>query len=180
MSKISGSTKNISYIAMCTALITVCAWIAVPSVVPFTLQTFAVAAAGGLLGAKRGTLSVLIYILLGAIGLPVFASFKSGAEVILGATGGYVIGFLFLALISGFAAERFGRKMRVLIPSMLAGVAVCYAFGTVWYICIYSANTGSIGIISVLLKCVFPFIIPDIIKIMLAALCVKKLIRFVK
>ena len=180
MSKISGSTKNISYIAMCNALITVCAWIAVPSVVPFTLQTFAVAAAGGLLGAKRGTLSVLIYILLGAIGLPVFASFKSGAEVILGATGGYVIGFLFLALISGFAAERFGRKMRVLIPSMLAGGAVCYAFGTVWYICIYSANTGSIGIISVLLKCVFPFIIPDIIKIMLAALCVKKLIRFVK
>lgn len=180
MSKVSNSTKNISYIALCTALITVCSWIAVPAAVPFTLQTFAVAAAGGLLGAKRGTLSVVIYILLGAIGLPVFASFRSGAAVIFGTTGGYVLGFLFLALISGFAAERFGRKMCVMIPSMLAGVAVCYAFGTAWYVCVYSANTGSVGIMSVFLKCVFPFIIPDIIKITLAALCVKKLSRFVK
>ena len=86
-------TIDLAYMALGAVIIAVCSWISIPTVVPFTLQTFAVFSVLGLLGGKRGTISVLIYILLGAVGVPVFAGFSGGFGVILGPTGGYIIGF---------------------------------------------------------------------------------------
>ena len=92
-------TIDMVYIAVFAVLIAICSWISIPTTVPFTLQTFAVFLAVGVLGGKRGSLSVLIYILLGAVGIPVFAGFSGGFGVLLGQTGGYIVGFLFSALL---------------------------------------------------------------------------------
>lgn len=92
-------TYDMVYIAVFAVLIAICSWISIPMTVPFTLQTFAVFLAVGVLGGKRGSLAVLIYILLGAVGIPVFAGFSGGIGQLLGNTGGYIIGFLFSALL---------------------------------------------------------------------------------
>ena len=89
---------DMAYIALFAVLLTVCAWISVPLPVPFTLQTFAIFAALGILGGRRGTWAVAVYLLLGAVGLPVFSGFRGGLGALLGTTGGYILGFLALAL----------------------------------------------------------------------------------
>ena len=128
-----------------------------------------------LLGLKNGTITVLVYILLGAIGLPVFSGFKSGAAVLLGTTGGYIIGFLFSAIVVGLILKFFGKSTLVMFISMIIGLIVCYIFGTIWFMIVYMKNTGDIGLVSVLSWCVIPFIIPDIIKIILAIILYKPL-----
>ncbi len=164
------STIDLIYIAFGAALITVCSWISIPTVVPFTLQTFAVFAVLSILGGKRGTLSVLVYILLGAVGLPVFSGFKSGAAVLLGTTGGYIIGFLLTGLIYIAMEKTSGRKQPFEVISLLLGLIACYTFGTIWFMNVYAAKTGPIGIGAALSWCVIPFIIPDIIKLVIALL----------
>ena len=164
------STVDLIYIAFGAALITVCSWISIPTVVPFTLQTFAVFAVLSILGGKRGTLSVLVYILLGAVGLPVFSGFKSGAAVLLGTTGGYIIGFLLTGLIYIAMEKISGRKQPFEVISLLLGLIACYTFGTIWFMNVYAAKTGPIGIGAALSWCVIPFIIPDIIKLVIALL----------
>ena len=84
--------------AMFAVIMAVCSWISIPAMVPFTLQTFGVFLAVGTLGGKRGSLAVLIYLLLGAVGLPVFSGFAGGLGYMMGSTGGYIIGFLLSAL----------------------------------------------------------------------------------
>ncbi|MCI8285089.1 MAG: biotin transporter BioY [Firmicutes bacterium] len=171
---------DMAYIAISAALITICSWISIPVAIPFTLQTFAVCLISGLLGMKRGTITILIYILLGAIGLPVFSGFKGGIGALAGVTGGYIVGFIFTALIVGFISDRFRKKTGPLVISMIIGNVVLYAFGTAWFMFLYTQNTGSIGLTAVLMKCVIPFIIPNLIKIAVAAILVKRLERFVK
>lgn len=178
MKKKALSSKAAVFPAFFAALICVSAWICIPAAVPFTMQTFAVSLCGVLLGAKRGAAAVCIYILLGIIGLPVFSGFKSGAAVLLGATGGYTLGFIPLAAIPGFFCSHFGRKLPVMLISMTAGLLVCYAFGTAWYMAVYLSSPKSLG--AVLSSCVLPFIIPDIIKVFLATLCSKKAEKFIK
>ena len=169
------SVRDMALSALFAALIAVCSWISVPSAVPFTLQTFGVFMAAGLLGGKRGTVSVLIYILLGAAGIPVFSGFKGGAGVLAGSTGGYIVGFLFTALIMWlFEAKARNRKYRLPI-SMAVGLLACYAFGTAWFMVVYARDSGSIGLITALSWCVFPYIIPDALKILLAAVMTRRL-----
>lgn len=108
-------TLDMVYIAIFAVIIAVCSWISVPMVVPFTLQTFGVFCAVGLLGGKRGTLSVLIYVLLGAVGVPVFAGFSSGIGTLFGVTGGYIMGFIFTALIYWLITAIFGKKLWAII-----------------------------------------------------------------
>lgn len=87
-------TRDMAYISISAALIALCAWLSVPAAIPFTMQTFAVFAAAGTLGARRGAAALGLYILLGALGLPVFSGFQGGVGALLGATGGYIVGFL--------------------------------------------------------------------------------------
>lgn len=161
-------TLDMAYIGLFAVVIAICSWISIPTVVPFTLQTFAVFLAVAVLGGKRGTLSVIVYVLLGAVGLPVFSGFKGGIGVLLNTTGGYIIGFIFSALLMWAFEKAFGRKAWALILSMILALALCYAFGTIWFMIIYANNVGAVGLSAVLGWCVIPFVIPDLIKIALA------------
>ena len=168
---------DVAFIAMFAAVMAVCSWISVPATVPFTLQTFGVFLAVGTLGGKRGSLAVLTYLLLGAVGAPVFAGFSGGIGCILGSTGGYIVGFLFSALVMWAMEHFFGKSRWVLAISMVIGLLVCYAFGTAWFITVYTNNTGAIGLWTALGWCVFPYIIPDAIKIALALVLCRRLAR---
>lgn len=163
------NTRDIANIAMGVALIAVCAWISVPMTVPFTMQTFAICLIAALFGARRGVWAVLCYLLLGAAGAPVFSGFRGGFAVLLGTTGGYILGFMFTALVVGLAVDRLGRSMPVLCVSMALGVLLCYAFGTAWFMRVYARSSGPIGIGTALSLCVLPYLLPDAAKIALAA-----------
>lgn len=161
-------TYDMAYIGVFTVLITICSWISIPTLVPFTLQTFAVFLAVSVLGGKRGTLAVVVYVLLGAIGVPVFAEFTGGIGIILRNTGGYIIGFIFSALVMWMMESLFGKKLWVQGISMVLGLLACYAVGTAWFMFVYMRDTGAVGLSTVLGWCVIPFVIPDAIKIALA------------
>lgn len=165
---------DLSYISLFVAIITVCSWISIPLAVPFTMQTFAIYASVGLLGTKRSALSMLIYISLGAIGVPVFANFSAGIGVLVGTTGGYILGYLLSIFITGGLIKLLGKRPVSMFFSMVVGLIVCYFFGTVWFIYLYAKTTSPIGIMSALSWCVFPFIIPDLLKILLAIVVVKR------
>lgn len=145
-----------------------------PTTVPFTLQTMGVFTAVGLLGGKRGSLAVLVYILLGLVGLPVFAGFSGGVGVLFGTTGGYIIGFLASALLMWGIETVCGRGKIVLAVSMVLGLVVCYAIGTLWFMVVYAKTSGAVGLGTVLGWCVIPFIIPDLIKIGIALLLTER------
>lgn len=168
-------TYDMVYVGIFTVLIAICSWISIPMTVPFTLQTMGVFLTVGILGGRRGTLAVLVYILLGAIGVPVFAGSTGGIGVLISNTGGYIMGFLLSALLMWGMEKLFGKSNLVLAVSMVLGLLVCYTVGTIWFMMVYSANTGAVGIMTVLGWCVFPFIIPDIIKIVLALMLKNKL-----
>lgn len=172
--------KELAFTALMAVIIAVCSWISIPTTVPFTLQTFGVFCALGLLGGKRGTFAVLVYIILGAVGVPVFAGFSGGIGVLFGSTGGYIIGFLLSAIAYWIITKAFGDKLPVMIIAMAVGLLVCYAFGTAWFMFVYAKNTGAIGLTTALGWCVFPFIIPDAIKIACAILLTKRLGKYVK
>ena len=172
--KTNSKITDMVYIGLSAAIIAVCSWISIPLTVPITLQTMGVVLISGLFGAKRGTLSTLLYTLIGAIGVPVFSGFKSGFGVLLGSTGGYIIGFIFTALIVGLMVHFLGKKVWVYALSMVIGIAVCYAFGTAWFVIVYTKNVEAITLSKALGMCVTPFIIPDLVEIAVAtALCAK-------
>lgn len=168
-------TYDLVYISIFAVLIAITSWISIPAAVPFTLQTMGVFTAVGILGGRRGTMAVLVYILLGAIGVPVFAGFTGGIHIIAGTTGGYIVGFLLSALVMWGIEKVFGRSRVVLAVSMVAGLLACYAVGTVWFMAVYTRSAGSVGLGAVLGWCVIPFIIPDLIKIAAALFLTKRL-----
>lgn len=171
-------TIDLAYIGLAVALIAVCSWISIPTAIPFTLQTFAVFTTVGLLGVYRGTLAVFVYILLGAVGAPVFAGFKGGISALFNTTGGYIIGFLFTALVTGAIIKAFGKKVWVLAIAMVIGLIVCYAFGTAWFMVLYARQKGAIALTTALSWCVTPYIVPDLIKIALAVLLTRRVGKY--
>ena len=173
--KSHSKTYDLVYVALFAVLIAICAWISVPTTVPFTLQTFGIFLTVGLLGGKRGSMAVLVYILLGAAGIPVFSGFTGGIGRLLGNTGGYIVGFLASALVMWALEKVMGRKPWALAIQMVLGLIVCYAIGTVWFMVVYSGTSGAVGLMTVLGWCVIPFIIPDLIKIALALVLTKRL-----
>lgn len=172
-------TVDLAYMGLFVALMAVCSWINIPTTVPFTLQTFAIFAAVAILGFSRGTITVIAYILLGLVGAPVFAGFSGGPSVLLGTTGGYIIGFIFTALITGGIIKVLGKKVWVMALAMVLGLIACYAFGTVWFIYVYARDVEAIGLATALGWCVFPFIIPDCIKIVMAIVLEKSVGRYI-
>lgn len=164
------SVRSMIFTAIMAALICIAAPFSVPiGLVPISLATFAVYLAGGLLGAKRGALAVVVYILIGAVGLPVFSGFAGGFAKLLGVTGGYIIGYVPCALLSGLLYDR-TRRVWTLPAGMVLGTLACYIFGTAWFLIATAdgAITGA-SVVSALMMCVVPFLPGDAIKI--AAAC---------
>ena len=153
------NVRKMAQAAMFASLMALCAWIALPlPPVSFTLQTFAVLLALGLLGGKWGCVSIGLYLLLGAVGLPVFSGFRGGAAALLDATGGFLWGF-FLAGLCYWAMERLGR-----LPAMVCAMLVCYGCGCFWF----TVYVPGISLQAAVLTCVVPYLIPDGIKLWLA------------
>ena len=179
---------DMAYIAIGTATLTVCSWITIPSVVPFTLQTFAVILILGMLGGRRGTFSILLYILLGLIGVPVFSGFRGGPAALFGTTGGYILGFVLTGLLWSITEKAVRRAadpetwmpLPLRLLAAILGMAVCYFFGTAWFMILYTRNTGAISLGTALAWCVIPFIIPDLIKLVLAVALSGKLRKLAK
>ena len=170
-------TMDLAYVAVCAALMAVCSWISIPAAVPFTLQTFAVFCSLGFLGGKRGTAAILVYLLLGAVGVPVFAGFSGGIGILFGTTGGYLLGFILMGLIY-WLGERLGRDSQgIRIVSMILGLLLCYAFGTAWFMFVYARQSGAIALGTALAWCVIPFLLPDLVKLGLALLLSGRLRR---
>ena len=166
-------TKQMVLIALMTAVTCVLGPLSIPlpfSPVPISLTNFAIFLAIFILGMKNGTISFIIYLLLGAVGIPVFSSFRGGLQILAGPTGGYLIGFIFLALIMGFALDHFDRKLVPTIIGMIIGMAVCYAFGTVWL-----AKLLSLSFKEGLMMGVIPYLPGDAAKIIIAAIVEPKL-----
>lgn len=195
-------TIDIAYIALSAVIIAVCSWISIPMAVPFTMQTFAIFCTLGLLGGKRGTISILVYLLLGAVGIPVFSGFTGGFGVLLGPTGGYIAGFLLMGLLywlfeiipapqpaskgscgsasSSGSKKRLNPGMIIRIISMVLGLLILYAFGTIWFVIVYSRNSGPMSFGAALASCVLPFIIPDLIKMALAVFISERVRKYLK
>lgn len=171
---------DMAYIAMFTAIISVCAWLSIPMQIPFTMQTFAIFATLFVLGGYKGTLSVLVYLMLGAVGVPVFAGFSGGFGALVGMTGGYLVGFLAIGLLYWLITSIFGDKLVVSIIAMVIGLAVCYLLGTLWFVFVSSSTANPYGFVTALSLCVVPYIIPDLVKMVLAIVvgtAVKKHVR---
>ena len=161
-------TKNMTLTAVMAALICIAGPLTIAAgPVPLSLATFAVYLAGSILGKKRGTAAVGLYLLIGIIGVPVFSGFSGGFQKLAGVTGGYLIGYLPCAFLAGLGAERTERENRKwLLPVMMViGTAVLYAIGTAWFM-IQTGN--SLG--AALGLCVLPFLPGDAVKIAAATL----------
>lgn len=174
------SVGDLALCALFAALLAVCAWLSLHLMeISFTMQTFAVFLACGLLGGKRATVACLVYLLLGAVGLPVFTGFQSGPSALLGVTGGYLFGFVASCLMYWLITSLLGQKPWVQLMAMVIGMLACYALGTAWFLLVYTKNSGTIGLLAVLSKCVIPFLLPDLCKIALAFLLTCRLRRFI-
>ena len=148
-----------------------CAWLSVPALdIAFTMQTFAVFLTLGVLGGKWGTVSIGIYLLLGAVGLPVFSGFQGGPGVLLGVTGGFLWGFLVSGLVY-WALEGLSKP-----AAMGAGLLACYLCGCLWF----RAWAGETGFWLAAAKCVLPYLIPDGAKLILAFTLSRRLGSYVK
>ncbi|MDE7322037.1 MAG: biotin transporter BioY [Lachnospiraceae bacterium] len=161
-------TKEITMIGLMAAITCIAGPLSLPlpfSPVPISLTNLAVYFSVYLLGMKRGTVSYCVYLLLGLVGLPVFSAFTSGPAKLLGPTGGYLIGFVFMALICGWFVDRWDGKPAPCFIGMLVGTVVCYVFGTVWL-----AYQAKMSFGAALAAGVFPFIAGDIMKIALSLL----------
>lgn len=177
-----------SYMALCglfAALMAICSLISIPlgfTPVPVNLATLGVFLAGGLLGKKYGTISIGVYVLLGAVGVPVFAGFRGGLSVLVGPTGGYIIGYIAAAFLVGLLTELLvpkagrsaGREILACIIAMIIGLFACYLLGTLWFM--ISTHTG---VWAALVSCVFPFLPGDALKIAAGAILTQKLRRLV-
>lgn len=171
----SKKRKEVIFSSLGAAFIAVCSWLTIPGIVPFTLQTFAVYLVLSLFGARIGLQSIIVYILIGSFGVPVFSGFSSGIGYLFGMTGGYIIGFVFIGLIFALLSKILPDKTLFRIISLVIGTFVCYSFGTVWFMFIYARANEPIGIATALTWCVLPFILPDILKLILAVSISKRL-----
>lgn len=161
-------TLDMTYIALFAVLMAVCAWISIPAPVPFTLQTFAVSFTLLALGGRRGSFAILTYLLMGAVGLPVFNGFRGGLGVLLGTSGGYILGFAVMTVVFRAVTAVKPDSLRLRIAGCLLGLAGCYTFGTAWFMAVYARQSGAVGLSMALGMCVVPFLLPEGVKLVLA------------
>ena len=169
-------TRRLVFCALFTALIAICSQVQLPvGPVPVSLATLGVMLCGLLLGWRYGVLAVGAYILLGAVGVPVFAGFQGGAGRLLGPTGGYIIGYLFYALLAGLNIPRWQERFFGRCVLLLLGTAVCYGLGTAWFVHMSGRTLGES-----LSLCVIPFLPGDAAKIVLASYLTPRLRKALK
>ncbi len=160
------TVREMVFTAICAAIICVLAPISVPiGAIPISLGTFAIYFTAALLGGKRGTVAVVVYILLGMVGLPVFSGMHGGMAVLFGATGGYIIGYIPLALLTGVFSDIKSKLHWTMPVGMVLGTVALYTFGTAWFM-IMSGSTLK----AALLACVVPFLAFDAVKIILSTM----------
>ena len=160
------NTASLTLIGLMTAVTCILGplSIAIPiSPVPISFTNLAIFLSALILGQKRGTVSFLVYLLIGFAGVPVFSGFTSGPAKLLGPTGGYLIGFIFLALITGFCADRFPKSVSMHVLGMVLGMAVTYVLGSGWL-----AYQAHMTFRAALIAGVIPYIPGDIVKIIAA------------
>ena len=178
MVKMRNHTYALSICAMFTAVTAVLSQISVPlpfTPVPINLATFAVFVAGGLLGPVYGAISLIVYAALGTVGLPIFAQFTGGVGIIVGPTGGYILGYISAAWLTGLLINHLPKNIWSSVLAMSAGMLSCYLLGTVWFMV-----QQKVDLLAALGMCVVPFLIGDAIKIVLAAFTVKAVSRLVR
>ncbi len=160
------STRQLTLIWVMTAVICVLGPLSLPiGIVPISLTNLAIYFAVYVLGGKRGTLSYIVYLFIGLVGIPVFSGFSGGFPKLFGPTGGYLIGFIFMAFISGIFIDKFSNKIYMGFLGMVLGTIVTYIFGTAWL-----AYEAHMAFIKALAVGVLPFIPGDIVKIIIASL----------
>lgn len=169
-----GNAVSLSVIALFTALMAVSAQIMIPATVPFTLQNVAVVGALLVLGGRRGTVSVILYLILGAIGVPLFAGFRGGIAALFGATGGFLIGLLAMALIYSFFTVRIPSRRVAESLGLVLGQLACYLCGTIWFALVYVPDDGTARWLIAL-----PYFIPDAIKLAIAMPLFRRLRRYI-
>ena len=176
ISKPMTNIRDICYIAIFTAIIAVMAQISIPlpAGVPLTLQTLAIPLAGIILGAKRGTMSTIVYILLAIAGVPVLANFTGGAGVVFGVTGGFIISFPIMAFLAGLVADK-GIKSPWFWGGLVAGVLINYLVGTVWFMFVAEASFEA-----AFTACVLPFLVTGLIKLVLSGILGDRIKRALK
>lgn len=173
----TSSTARVRHLVLCAlfaALTAVCSQIAIPMPwgVPINLAVFAACMAGSMLGPLWGTVSLVVYVALAAIGVPVLAGFQGGPAAIFGKTGGYAVGYILTALLTGLLTKVLGRRFWPLCLSMAVGCLACYALGTQWFIILTHSPPET-----ALTLCVLPYLPADALKIGLAALLTIQLDR---
>ena len=160
------SLRNMTATALMTALLCVLGPVMVPiGPVPFSLGVLGICLTSAVLGARRAFVAVALYLLIGFAGLPVFTGFAGGPGKMLGPTGGYMIGYLFLALLGGWAVDRFPHSVLAQFAGMFAGLVVLYAFGTLWLI-----HLTKLPLEKALRAAVYPFVALDSAKAAVAIL----------
>lgn len=170
--------RNMALCALFAALLCVCAWVCVPvGSTVITMQTFGIFLTLSVLGGKRGSIAVALYLLLGIVGLPVFSGFRGGLGALMDATGGYIAGFLVAALIY-WPVTALGRDKELFrLLGMVLGLLCCYLLGTLWFRYGYLPG-GNLSWGAILLQCVVPYLLPDAAKLILAWLLGRRLRRF--
>lgn len=169
--------KQITLSAIYVALLAIFSWISIPSTIPFTLQTLMIFIICYTLDCKNAICVIIIYLLLGLVGVPVFSSFNSGLSALLGPSGGFLIGFIPMILIISLLIKnnKENDKITSIIYKVLVsflGLLICYIIGLIWFMFIYKAPYD---VTSALFKVILPFIIPDTIKMIIALIVSKKI-----
>ena len=187
-------TAQLALCGLFAALTAICSYINIPlgfTPIPMNLATLAVFLSGGLLGKKYGPLSIGVYVLMGAAGVPVFAGFQAGAGVLAGPTGGFLIGYILASFLVGLCLDKgfssFGKRtssgthtsskgqFALCIGSMILGLICCYALGTLWF-----AYITYTGIVAALVSCVLPFVLFDVIKTLVSSVLIIRLRPFLQ
>lgn len=177
MKKKQKRVQSMIFIALFATLMCIGAWIHFPGPVPATMQTFVVFAALGLLGSKNTFIMLLVYIALGAMGLPVFSGFNSGLGALTGPTAGFIWGFLLGVPVFYVFEKYFPQKKSLIIIGYIIYILLHYIPGALWYCRFTVGEINMPGLINSALVTVVPFIIPDAVKLFLALIVVEKIKR---
>ena len=175
MNNKSEKIKDVVNIGISVCLLIISSWIQIPLTIPITLQILSIFVISGIFSFKQSFVSVIIYIVLGIIGLPVFSMFNNGIGVIVGYNGGFIVSFILIPIIVNIFNYKTKDNYKLLFVSFIVSLLMVYILGSIWFMKVYLMNTGTISYINVLAIAVIPFIIPDIIKIVIALIIIRKI-----